>query len=117
MAATEERSAARGRDRQSAGMPEEERQLQHMLLRLNERAWGISVGLLLGLGLFAATNILVIRGGQVVGPHLNLLGVYLPGYRVTFLGSLVGFVYMFVIGYGLGRLVGWVYNRVAHGRG
>lgn len=84
------------------------------LLRLNERAWGIAFGLLLGLGLFIATNVLVLRGGDVVGPHLGLIGVYLPGYRVTFVGSLIGFVYMFVIGYGLGRVVGAVYNAVAH---
>lgn len=86
---------------------------QSTLLRLNARAWGIAMGLLLGLGLFIATNILVLRGGEVVGPHLGLLGIYLPGYRVTFLGSLIGFVYMFVIGYALGRLIGVIYNAAA----
>lgn len=87
-------------------------QLEGALLRLNARAWGIAVGLLLGLGLFLATNILVLRGGEVVGPHLSLLGVFLPGYSVTFVGSLVGFVYLFVIGYAFGRLIGAVYNRL-----
>ena len=77
------------------------------------RVWGITVGLVAGLLLFAATNVLVLRGGEVVGPHLGLLGVYLPGYRVTFVGSLIGFVYAFVIGYALGRLIGTVYNAVA----
>jgi hypothetical protein len=28
------------------------------------------------------------------------------------MGSLVGFVYTFVIGYGLGRVVGTVYNKL-----
>ena len=83
------------------------------LLRLNARVWGITVGLIAGLLLFVATNVLVLRGGDVVGPHLGLLGVFLPGYSVTFLGSLIGFVYAFVIGYALGRLVGAVYNAVA----
>jgi len=87
-------------------------ELQRAVARLNERAWGVSLGLLLGGGLFVATNVLVIKGGPVVGPHLSLLGVYFPGYRVTFLGSLVGFVYAFVVGYALGRLVGTVYNRL-----
>lgn len=86
---------------------------QNALLNLNARAWGITVGITAGLLLFIVTNILVLRGGEVVGPHLGLLGVILPGYRVTFLGSLIGFVYAFVIGYGLGRLVGTVYNAVA----
>jgi hypothetical protein len=91
-------------------------QLQDALLRMNARAWGIAFGLMLGLGLFLATNILVIRGGEVVGPHLSLLGVFLPGYSVTFVGSLVGFVYLFVIGYAGGRLIGEVYNRLARSR-
>lgn len=89
-----------------------EQDLRRAVARLNERAWGITMGLLLGLGLFIATNILVVKGGQTVGPHLGLLRIYFPGYRVTFLGSLIGFVYAFVIGYGLGRLIGAVYNRL-----
>ena len=87
--------------------------MREALLRLDARVWGITVGLIAGLVLFVATNVLVLRGGDVVGPHLGLLGVYLPGYRVTFVGSLIGFVYAFVIGYALGRLIGTVYNAVA----
>ena len=86
--------------------------LRLAIARLNARAWGITVGLLLGLGLFIATNILVIKGGPNPGPHLSLLRVYFPGYRVTFLGSIVGFIYAFVVGYGLGRIVGAVYNKL-----
>ena len=80
--------------------------------KLNARAWGISVGLVLGLGLLIATNFLILKGGPNVGAHLQLLRNYFPGYRVTFLGSLIGFVYMFVIGYGLGRLIGTVYDKL-----
>lgn len=87
-----------------------EDQVEHAVRTLNARAWGIAVGLLLGGGLFVATNFLIIKGGPNVGQHLSLLGIFLPGYRVTFLGSLLGFVYLFVIGYGIGRLVGSVYN-------
>lgn len=87
--------------------------LRTAILRMNERAWGVSTGLLLGVGLFIATNVLVIKGGPNVGQHLSLLAVYFPGYRVTFWGSLVGFVYAFVVGYALGRLIGMVYNRFA----
>jgi len=87
-------------------------ELRSAIARLNARAWGIAMGLLFGGGLFVATNILVLKGGAQVGPHLALLGVYFPGYRVTFLGSFVGFVYAFVVGYALGRLIGTVYNRL-----
>lgn len=83
------------------------------VLRINARAWGISTGMLLGLGLFLATNALVLKGGINVGQHLQLLSVYFPGYSVSFVGSLIGFMYAFVLGYGLGRVIGVVYNRAA----
>ncbi|MCI0437026.1 MAG: hypothetical protein L0271_25810 [Gemmatimonadetes bacterium] len=93
-------------------MQERDVNLERAIRRLNARAWGITVGLLCGLGLFIATNVLVLKGGPFVGQHLGLLRAYFPGYRVTFLGSLIGFVYAFVIGYGLGRIIGGVYNRL-----
>ena len=80
--------------------------------RIDSRAWGLALGLLCGLGLLIATEILVLKGGAVVGPHLGLLGGYLPGYRVTFAGGLIGFAYGMVIGYWGGRLIGGVYNRM-----
>lgn len=93
-------------------MQETDVTLDQAIRRLNARAWGISVGLICGLGLFIATNLLILRGGPNVGQHLGLLRAYFPGYSVTFVGSLVGFVYTFVIGYGLGRVVGTVYNKL-----
>jgi hypothetical protein len=98
--------------RTSRTSSQEEEALQAALVRLNARAWGIAMGILLGGGLFIATNVLVLKGGPNVGQHLQLLRVFLPGYSVTFLGSLVGFVYLFVIGYILGRLIGVVYNKM-----
>jgi hypothetical protein len=83
------------------------------LLRLNARAWGIAVGLLLGLSLFLATVLLLLKGGAIVGPHLALIGAFLPGYRVTWGGAFIGFVYLFVIGYAIGRIIGAVYNALA----
>lgn len=83
------------------------------LLRLNARAWGIAIGLVLGLGIFLATVLLVLKGGPNVGPHLALIGSYLPGYRVTWGGAFIGFVYLFVIGYAIGRIIGGVYNALA----
>ena len=86
--------------------------LERAIRRLNARAWGISVGLVCGLGIFIATNFLILKGGPNVGQHLILLRAYFPGYTVSFLGSLIGFVYAFVIGYGLGRVIGAVYNKL-----
>jgi hypothetical protein len=90
-------------------------ELRRAVRRLNGRACGVAGALVLGLGLFVATNILVLEGGEDVGAHLGLLRYYFPGYRVTFAGSLIGFVYAFVIGYVLGRAVGWLYDRLVAG--
>lgn len=96
---------------------EEQEQLEAAIRRLNVRAWGVAVGLLLGGSLLLATLILVIKGGPNVGQHLELLRVYFPGYRVTVLGSFVGFVYGFVVGYAVGWFVGSVYNRLVGSNG
>lgn len=87
--------------------------IQDRMLALNAQAWGISFGLLAGSGLFLATNFLLIKGGPGVGRHLAMLSAFFPGYRVTFAGSLIGFVYAFVCGWALGRIIGAVYNRLA----
>lgn len=92
--------------------PDAERTIQRSLLDLNARAWGIAFGLVLGFGLFGATNLLVLRGGADAGQHLRLLSAFFPGYSVTFIGSIIGFIYAFVVGYAIGRIIGEVYNRL-----
>ena len=72
----------------------------------------MAVGLFCGLGLLLATVTLVVKGGTNPGPHLALLAVYFPGYRVTWAGACIGFVYAFVAGYAVGRSVATIYNRV-----
>ena len=94
---------------------EEQQVLRKTIVGIHEQGWGIAFGLLLGLGLLVATNFLVLKGGRSVGPHLGLLRLYFPGYSVTFLGSLIGFVYAFVVGYGIGRVIATIYNRLTAG--
>lgn len=87
------------------------------VLRLDAVAQAVSVGLLVGSGIFVATNWLVLKGGAVVGPNLALLAQFCPGYRVTFVGSLIGFAYGALYGGCAGFALGWVYNRVVERRG
>lgn len=87
-------------------------EVRRTLTRLRARAWGVAAGLLFGLGLFAATLILVLLDGPNVGAHLALLAVFLPGYSVTGFGSIVGLFYGFVIGYAAGWLTGRIYNAL-----
>lgn len=94
-------------------MERDEELLQKAVVRLNEKLLGTVFGVMLGLGLFLATNFLVLKGGPNVGQHLGLLAQFFPGYSVTFIGSLVGFCYAFAAGFAAGAVLGAVYNKVA----
>lgn len=82
------------------------------LAKVNSVALGIAVGTLFALIIFLATNILVFKGGDVIGPNLALLSQYFIGYKVTFVGSLIGLFYGFVSGFILGWLAGFLRNSV-----
>ncbi|OGQ82454.1 MAG: hypothetical protein A3F90_08680 [Deltaproteobacteria bacterium RIFCSPLOWO2_12_FULL_60_19] len=98
-------------------MADEEKRLEEVILtrlvRLNAKIQGVVVGLIAGIGLFVATNWLVLKGGKAVGRHLSLLGQFFIGYSVTFSGSLLGFAYAFVCGYIIGYSVARIYNWIA----
>ena len=82
------------------------------VLWLNAKILGLALGLLFGLVIFIATNFLVLKGGEPIGPHLQLLSQYFIGYRVSFFGSFIGFAYGFALGTLSGALIGWIYNRI-----
>lgn len=99
---------------------DQEVRLRGALLKLNARAIGLTLGLVFGLGIFIATNWLVLAGGhidergqQVIGPNLALLGQFFLGYRVSFMGSLIGFAYGFALGTLTGAAIGVVYNKLS----
>ena len=84
--------------------------LSHVFTRLDPVAFGSSFGLIGGLILFAVTMILVLRGGPVVGPHLELLNNFFVGYSVTLPGSFIGLIYGFLSGFLLGWLFAFLRN-------
>ena len=93
------------------------------VLRLNSKILGMVLGLLFGFAIFIATNWLILKGGHitpsgeyVVGPHLQLLSQFFIGYKVSFLGSIIGFFYGFALGTLCGAAIGWIYNKIAEFR-
>jgi hypothetical protein len=83
------------------------------VLYLNAAIQGIVAGLIVGFAIFLATNWLLLKGGDPVGPHLALLGQFFIGYQVTVLGSFIGFGYGFVVGFVGGFFTTKIYNRFA----
>ena len=65
-----------------------------------------------GLGLFVMTAWLVLKGGPMVGLHLQLLNNYFPGYSVTWVGAFIGFFYGALLGAITGYVIGKIYNSV-----
>ena len=73
--------------------------------RMDKSALGIALGTVSGLLLFVATLWLVIKGGEVVGPNLQLLSQYFIGYTVSVKGAFVALFYGFLWGF----LFGWFF--------
>jgi protoporphyrinogen oxidase len=84
--------------------------IEEVFARLDPVALGTSVSIVCAVGLFLATAILLLKGGEVVGPTLGLLDNYLIGYSVTWTGAFVGLFEAGVIGFVLGVIVAWTRN-------
>ena len=90
--------------------------IDYVVLRLNGTQFGIAMGSLLALGLFAATNWLVLKSTGHESVHMALLSNYLPGYTVSFVGSIIGAVDTFIIVYAGSLLLSFVYNKIVSKR-
>ena len=87
--------------------------VERKILMLQAEVLATVAGLIAGLGLFAITAVLLLKGGENVGAHLQLLGQFLPGYTVTWPGAFIGLLYGLVIGALAGFIFATIYNRVA----
>jgi hypothetical protein len=87
-------------------------EVSRAVVRLHAGVLAVVCAMLGGLGLFAMTAWLLIKGGPQVGLHLQLLGHYFIGYSVTWPGSLVGFCYGVLLGGVVGWTVGTIYNSI-----
>ncbi len=86
------------------------REEQRKHVRIRQHAWGLTTGIVAALVLLGSTNALLLKGGETVGQHLEHLGLHLPGFHVSFAGSLIGAAGVLVLGYAGGWSIGWIYN-------
>jgi hypothetical protein len=73
--------------------------------KLDRMALGLSLGMAASSLMLLATIILVLKGGDVVGPNLQLLSQYFPGYSITASGSVLGLAYGFTFAF----ISGWMF--------
>lgn len=81
--------------------------------RLDSVAMAAAVGLVLGVGLFLATAILLLKAPQPgfpVGDNLSALRTVLFGYSVSWIGAVVGAVYAAAIGAVIGYVFAVMWN-------
>jgi hypothetical protein len=100
-----------------ANRAREEQLVKAAFARLDLVALGTAVGSLVAVLLWLATAYLLVKGappGQHVGPHLSLLANFLPGYSVSWGGSLIGLVEGFAIGFAIGAVLAASWNLTHH---
>jgi hypothetical protein len=77
-------------------------------MKLNQRAFAISAGILLGFSVFIATIWLVIIGSS--GTTIALLHKFYLGYSVSIVGAFIGLIWGFIDGLICGFIFAWIYN-------
>lgn len=88
--------------------------LGRAVARIQSAALALVCSLICGLGIFLMTVWLLVKGGEHVGPHLQLLSQYFIGYSVSWRGSLIGFFYGAILGGVVGWAIGQIYNRIVN---
>lgn len=78
--------------------------------KLDKNALGVAVGILIGSMVFVATILLLLIGGDPIGPNMALLGQFFVGYTVSASGAIVGLLYGFFAGFVLGWLTALLRN-------
>lgn len=81
--------------------------------KLDPVALAIAHGSIWAILLLLATAFLLLKGspeGFNTGEHLGLLGIYLPGYQVSWGGGLLGAFYMWLLGAAVGFILAVLWN-------
>ena len=81
--------------------------------RMDVVALAVAMGTVCGIGVVLLTVTLLLRGAAPdmhVGPHLGLLSIYLPGYSVSWGGSVIGAGYGWIIGAAIGFVLAVLWN-------
>ena len=80
-------------------------------MKLNLKAFSLTCGLLVGLGLFLLTWWIIIFEGAT--GDQTLIGMVYRGYNISAMGSVMGLMWGFVDGMIGGLVFAWLYNKLA----
>ncbi len=86
------------------------RAIEDAYARYDPKALGAAIGSVIGIGLFLATALLLLQGGDLVGTHLSLLGNYLVGYETSWPGAFIALIEGGILGAAFGYLLAKAIN-------
>lgn len=95
----------------AAELAPEDLELLRRGIRLNTVLLGVVTGIGVGLAIVVVTHISLFVTGGNAGRYLNLLGIFLPGYSVSFGGAWIGAFWGFVAGFVSGSFAYRMYSR------
>ena len=84
-----------------------------LFARMDLLAMAVATGVVVGLSLFLATAILLLtppQTGEIIGPNLSAISIFLPGYSVSWAGSVLGLLYGIFVGGLVGLFVALLWN-------
>lgn len=76
-------------------------------MKLKVLAFGYSIGIVWAAIILFATALAMVRGG---GHHLQLLGTYFIGYKLSWLGCVIGIGWGLLSGFIIGAAIAIIYN-------
>ncbi|MEJ5262861.1 MAG: hypothetical protein WHT45_09285 [Ignavibacterium sp.] len=77
-------------------------------MTLRKRAFGLAIGVVMGLSIMLLTWILLLRNSP--GEIMSKFGSVFIGYTYSWGGGVIGFLWGLVVGFILGSLVAWFYD-------
>lgn len=89
--------------------------LNAVFAKVDKTAFSLASGVVFFVIMFVLTAILILKGATpttLIGPNMQSLSFYLPGYSLTWIGNLVGSTYIGVIGMFLGAFFSILWNLV-----
>ena len=79
-------------------------------MKLNVKAFALTVGLFWGLGLFLITWWIIILDGA--SGETNIISSVYRGYNISSSGSFIGLLWGLIDGLIGGALFAWIYNKI-----
>ena len=80
-------------------------------MKLNVKAFALTVGLFWGIGLFLITWWIIILDGA--SGETNIISSVYRGYNISIAGSFIGLLWGLIDGLVGGAIFAWIYNKIS----